>query len=133
VPLFVKRVSQGPATLDELEAQRAEQRKAREKAEHERLKQLERTPKTPVLATELLDVEPSSLREAAYLIERKGGEIRAKGDELVIELPERARHRAELLPACRLLFASRETVLAALRSKKGVDGLPAAPSRGGEA
>jgi len=132
-PFFVRRVQRGPSTLDELEAQRDEQRKQREKAEHDRLKQLEKTPKTPVTANELIDVDPAmSLRSAAYEIERKGGEIRLRSDELVIELPERTRYRGELMQECKLLFASGEIVSAALRSKRGVDSLPTSPLRGGE-
>jgi hypothetical protein len=135
VPLFVRAVTKGPRTVAELERERDRQRKQRQKAQHDRLKALERMPKRPVLAAELLGVDPAlTLRSAAYRIVEAGGQLNAtRSGELEILLPERARHRAELMPACKLLFAARENVLAALKTKKGVDGLPPSPLRGGEA
>jgi hypothetical protein len=134
LPVFVKRAPKGgPRTLDDLRKQRDRERKARAKGEAERLKALEKTACSPVLLGELLGSGiPGSLREAGYMIERAGGKLGVKGEELVVELPSRSRPRGEVLGAARLIFGAREIVIEALRSKRGVDGLPDRPLRAGE-
>jgi len=93
--VFLRRPDRGrPQTLKEAEAARAERRKVREQVERDRIAALEKIPRSPVLAGELLAVRPRSLREAAYTVEKLGGRISAKG-ELVVELPSKGPARAE--------------------------------------
>lgn len=74
---------------------------------------------------------PLTLRAAAEFVLRAGGEIRASGDELIVELPERGPGRAEAVGASRILFAASPAVLAALRTKRAVEALPDVEPRAG--
>jgi hypothetical protein len=120
-PLFVGRVRSGPRTLTELEQKRSEQRKAREQASKDEARRIAKLPRSAILFAEVENMHDGapSLKQAAERLERAGGELELRGDELVITAPSRGRERTAAVAAARILLAGRSTVVEALRKGKG--------------
>jgi hypothetical protein len=88
VPVFVRRVAKGPTTLDELQAEKAEQRKRRQQAVEAEANRVAKLPRSAVTYAELHNLSNApSLRRAAEIVEAAAGEFELTGGELVITLP----------------------------------------------
>jgi hypothetical protein len=130
---FIRRAD--PGTLAELQQQREreqrEQEQAREREAERRAEFIARQPQRPVTLEDLTGEPLPTLREAARLILDLGGEIKARGETLVITAPERLdevhmidlERREGLRRACRVLAAAAPLVLAELEraGRKGLD------------
>lgn len=120
-----------PATLLELEAAEADQRRQQDEAEAATRAVLTESGLRPVTAADVAGSAVLSLAEAAALIERHCGSLTVTGGgRLIVNLPRAlgSPYRDDAIAAARVLYAAEVAVVACLKAKKPLPDGPTTPS-----